>query len=114
MDWQDSFTKQWEYGYAQAKAYYEQHGDIDVDYAYVNENGFPLGKWLKSHTALNEQSGRTSIKVTPERKAKLDKLGFKWDKGDPWNKHIAACIDTSVSMAILMFHNNMLPRMDFG
>ena len=27
MDWQDSFTKQWEYGYAQAKAYYEKHGN---------------------------------------------------------------------------------------
>ena len=93
MDWQDSFTKQWEYGYSQAKAYYEQHGDIDVDYAYINENGFPLGKWLKRHTAVNGQSGRTSIKVTPERKAKLDKLGFKWDKGDSWNKHIAACIE---------------------
>ena len=92
MEWQAYFTKQWEYGYAQAKAYYDQHGDINVDYAYVNENGFPLGKWLKRHIDINEQNGRTGIKVTPERKNRLDKLGFKWDKNDSWNKRISACV----------------------
>ena len=91
MDWQDSFTKQWEYGYAQAKAYYDKHGDINVSATYVDENGFPLGKWLKRHTEVNEKTGRASIKLTPERKAKLDKLGFKWDKEDSWDRRIAAC-----------------------
>ena len=91
MDWQDSFTKQWEYGYAQAKAYYEKHGDINVNVTYVDENGFPLGKWLRRHTEINDKTGRASIKLTPERKAKLDKLGFKWDKEDSWDKRIAAC-----------------------
>ena len=91
MDWQDSFTKQWEYGYAQAKAYYEKHGDINVSVTYVDENGFPLGKWLRRHTEVNEKTGRASIRLTQERKAKLDKLGFKWEKEDSWDKRIAAC-----------------------
>ena len=91
MDWQDSFTQRWEYGYAKAKEYYAQHGDIDVPATYVTEDGFPLGKWLKGHVQINDKTGRLSIKVTDERKAKLDALGFKWDAEDSWAKRIAAC-----------------------
>ena len=91
MDWQDSFTQRWEYGYAKAKEYYVQHGDINVPATYVTEDGFPLGKWLKGHVQTNDKTGRLSIKVTAERKAKLDALGFKWDAEDSWAKRIAAC-----------------------
>lgn len=91
MDWQDSFTQRWEYGYAKAKEYYARHGDIDVPATYVTEDGFPLGKWLKGHVQINGKNGRLSIKVTAERKAKLDALGFKWDSEDSWAKRIAAC-----------------------
>ena len=91
MEWQDSFTQRWEYGYAKAKEYYAQHGDIDVPATYVTEDGFPLGKWLKGHVQINDKTGRLSIKVTAERKAKLDALGFKWDAEDSWAKRIAAC-----------------------
>ena len=91
MDWQDSYTKRWNYGYEQAKAYYEKHGNLSVSVTYVTENGFPLGKWLRRHTESNTQGGQTSIKVTPERKAKLDAIGFNWIKEDLWSKRIAAC-----------------------
>lgn len=91
MDWQDSFTQRWEYGYAKAKEYYAQHSNIDVPATYVTEDGFPLGKWLKGHVQINDKTGRLSIKVTAERKAKLDALGFKWDAEDSWAKRIAAC-----------------------
>ena len=91
MEWRDSFTQRWEYGYAKAKAYYEKHGNIDASATYVTEDGFPLGKWLKGHVQINDKTGRLSIKVTAERKAKLDALGFKWDAEDSWAKRIAAC-----------------------
>ena len=91
MEWQDSFTQRWEYGYAKAKEYYARHGDIDVPATYVTEDGFPLGKWLKGHVQINDKTGRLSIKVTAERKAKLDALGFKWNAEDSWAKRIAAC-----------------------
>ena len=91
MDWQDSFTQRWEYGYAKAKEYYARHGGIDVPATYVTEDGFPLGKWLKGHVQINDKTGRLSIKVTDERKAKLDALGFKWNAEDSWAKRIAAC-----------------------
>ncbi len=91
MDWQDAFTQRWEYGYAKAKEYYARHGNIDMPATYVTEDGFPLGKWLKGHVQINDKTGRLSIKVTAERKAKLDALGFKWDAEDSWAKRIAAC-----------------------
>lgn len=78
MEWLDTYTRQWEYGYAQAKAYHEKFGSLDVPLSYVDENGFQLGRWLKGHVDINSKDGRTSIKVTPERRAKLDALGFKW------------------------------------
>ena len=90
MEWRDSFTQRWEYGYAKAKDYYEKHGDINAPATYVTEDGFPLGKWLKGHVQTNDKTGRPYIKVTPERKAKLDALGFKWDAEDSWAKRIAA------------------------
>ncbi len=91
MEWQDSFTQRWEYGYAKAKEYYAQHDNIDVPTMYMTEDGFPLGKWLKGHVQTNDKTGRLSIKLTPERKAKLDALGFKWDTEDSWARRIAAC-----------------------
>ena len=91
MDWQDPYTKRWNYGYEQAKAYHAEHGNIDVPSAYITPNGFPLGKWLRRHVEINEKTGRASIKITPERKAKLDALGFRWVKEDLWSRRIAAC-----------------------
>ena len=91
MNWVDTRTRQWEYGYQQAVAHHKEFGTLDVAAGYVNKNGFPLGEWLRNHTGLNTKTGRTSIKVTPERRAKLDNLGFKWTVEDSWQKRIAAC-----------------------
>ncbi|OUO90132.1 Helicase associated domain protein [Cloacibacillus sp. An23] len=91
MNWQDSYTQRWEYGYGKAKEYYSEHGDLDVPTTYVTEDGFPLGKWLKGHVQAKDKTGRLAIKLTLERKAKLDSLGFKWEQEDSWSKRIAAC-----------------------
>lgn len=91
MNWQDAYTKRWEYGYGKAKEYYTRHGNLDVPTMYITEDGFPLGKWLKGHIQATDKTGRPSIKLTPERKVKLDTLGFKWEHEDSWSKRIAAC-----------------------
>ena len=91
MNWQDAFTRRWEYGYGKAKEYYVEHGNLDVPTMYVTDEGFPLGKWLKGHMQSADTTGRSSTKLTPERKAKLDALGFKWEQEDSWSKRIAAC-----------------------
>ena len=91
MNWIDTHTRQWEYGYQQAVAHHKEFGTLDVPAGYVNKNGFPLGEWLRNHIDASAKTGRTSIKVTPERRAKLDKLGFKWTVEDSWQKRIAVC-----------------------
>lgn len=83
MVWENKSAQQWQSGYAQAKKYYDKHGDLNVPTTYKSENGFALGQWLERHRA--DEMGRTRIKVTSERKAKLDKLGMIWVKEDPWN-----------------------------
>ncbi|MCC8179100.1 MAG: helicase associated domain-containing protein, partial [Cloacibacillus sp.] len=91
MDWLDTYMRQWEYGYEQAKEYHREFGSLDVPAGYVNKKGFPLGRWLRNHIEGNSKTGRSSIKVTPERRAKLDALGLQWMTEDPWQKKIAAC-----------------------
>jgi hypothetical protein len=46
MNWGNKHQVHWEDRYADAKAYYERHGDLNVPIGYVTENGVALGKWL--------------------------------------------------------------------
>lgn len=96
MNWQDTYTQRWEYGYNKAKEYYAQHQNLEVPTMFITEDGFPLGKWLKGHIQATDKTGRPSIKLTPERKAKLDALGFKWEQEDSWSRRITACKEYKV------------------
>lgn len=84
MIWEDAYTRRWEYGYGQAVKWYEAHGNLDVPAACVDEDGFALGRWLRRHTEKDPRTGRPAIRVTPERRARLDALGMRWEKTDPW------------------------------
>lgn len=77
MDWNCRSSSRWEQGYQAAKAYFVAHGDIRVPVDYICEDGFRLGRWLFRHRA-------GSIRVTPERRGKLDALGMVWEKPDSW------------------------------
>lgn len=66
-----------EQGYQAAKEYYTARGDLNVPTTYVCTDRFRLGKWLSRHR-------EGSIRVTPERRSKLDALGMVWEKPDPW------------------------------
>lgn len=84
MVWEDAYTRQWEYGYRQALKWYETYHHLEVPATYVDEDGFPLGKWLGRHRETDPKTGRRAIRLTPERKAKLDALGMCWEKEEPW------------------------------
>lgn len=86
MDWRDAYDREWEKGYRHAVQYQKAHGDLAVPGAYVCRDGFPLGKWLGRHI---ERNGRTGIKVTPERRARLTALGMQWEERDPWQERYA-------------------------
>ncbi|WP_295766359.1 Helicase associated domain protein [uncultured Oscillibacter sp.] len=84
MVWEDAYARRWGYGYRQARKWWEAHHDLEVPAAYVDEDGFALGKWVRRHREVDLKTGRRAIRLTAERKAKLDGLGMRWEKEDPW------------------------------
>ena len=86
MDWTNRNDRKWMSLYDVAAAYYHEHGNLNVPSEYVTPDGVLLGKWVarQRHAYLNPD--RSSARVTPERKALLDKLGMVWEKYDPWQE----------------------------
>lgn len=76
----------WEQNYAAATQYYLEHGNLNVPSEYVTPDGVLLGKWVARQRYAYLNPDRSSARVTPERKALLDKLGMVWEKYDPWQE----------------------------
>jgi predicted helicase/uncharacterized protein (DUF2384 family) len=68
----DVRAEQWEEGFGHLEKYVAAHGDALVPQNYVDpETKYPLGTWVSRQ--------RTKFKsLSPERRARLDKLGFVW------------------------------------
>lgn len=47
MNRKDSHACQWDYGFRRPQHYYRAFGDINIPVAYVDEEGFVLGRWIK-------------------------------------------------------------------
>ena len=69
----DALTHKWEEGYQHLEAYVSEHGDCKVPLRYQSADGFRLGIWV------NKQRQKQN-RLSPERKARLDALGFIWDR----------------------------------
>ena len=65
----------WEEKYQLAKAYFEEHGDLNIPGQYV-VNGVWLHKWLNEQKLIAE--GKRKKKLTPEQLAKLEAIGFRY------------------------------------
>ena len=57
---------------------------------------------------------RSSARVTPERKALLDKLGMVWEKYDPWQERYDLALPTRQSTAIWRSPLSTRPPTAFG
>src|SRR5262249_14092792 len=80
FDW-DPITTQWEEGFEHLQAYVKEYKDCRVPQQYKSPDDYKLGQWV------NNQRHRPSS-VSPERKARLDALGFdsdpfttQWEEG---------------------------------
>lgn len=76
----------WEEKYLLAKAYYEEHGNLDMPGNYV-VNGVWLQKWLSEQKLIAE--GRRKKTHTPEQLAKLESIGFRYGSTyyeEQWNE----------------------------
>lgn len=86
MDWTNRNNHKWMSLYDVAAAYYHEHGSLNVPSEYVTPDGVLLGKWVARQRYAYLNPDRSSARVTPERKALLDKLGMVWEKYDPWQE----------------------------
>ena len=86
MDWTNRNDRKWMSLYDVAAAYYHEHGNLNVPSEYVTPDGVLLGKWVARQRYAYLNQDRSSARVTPERKALLDKLGMVWEKYDPWQE----------------------------
>ena len=86
MDWTNRIDRKWMSLYDVAAAYYHEHGNLNVPSEYVTPDGVLLGKWVARQRYAYLNPDRSSARVTPERKALLDKLGMVWEKYDPWQE----------------------------
>lgn len=86
MDWTNRNDRKWMSLYDVAAAYYHEHGNLNVPSEYVTPDGVLLGKWVARQRYAYLNPDRSSARVTPERKALLDKLGMVWEEYDPWQE----------------------------
>lgn len=86
MDWTNRNDRKWMSLYDVAAAYYHEYGNLNVPSEYVTPDGVLLGKWVARQRYAYLNPDRSSARVTPERKALLDKLGMVWEKYDPWQE----------------------------
>lgn len=86
MDWTNRNDRKWMSLYDVAAAYYHEHGNLNVPSEYVTPDGVLLGKWVARQRYAYLNPDRSSARVTPERKALLDKLGMVWEKYGPWQE----------------------------
>lgn len=77
MQWENRLELAWERGYAHARQYYREHGDLQVPARYVAQDGFALGKWITN--CRQQRAGNASRTVlSAQRIARLDAIGMQW------------------------------------
>lgn len=90
MVW-DVYDDAWERGYAQAKTYFEAHGDLNVPARMTTEDGYPLGRWLGNQRQAREGKFQHR-QLTQEQIRRLDAIGMNWGRSreERWNAFYSA------------------------
>jgi superfamily II DNA or RNA helicase len=79
----EPFTEQWEEGFGALSAFKEQHGHCRVPRGHKT-NGYKLGIWVGTQRMQEDQ-------LSPDRKQRLDELGFIWDPHtEQWEEGFSA------------------------
>ena len=69
------------------KAYYKEHGNLDVKARYVTDSGFRLGRWVCNLRTKVKNKGLDQA-LTKEQQGELEKLGMIWDRnGEKWEEY---------------------------
>ena len=91
--------REWDEWYEDAKAYYDEHGDLLIPRYYRTDEGFLLGRWIERQRA--KYNGVDSVKGTLNgtEKELLEKIGMVWKieyrfPRDEWIKRCLIYKDT--------------------
>jgi hypothetical protein len=86
----DTLTASWDYMYAEAKAYYKQHDNLEVPMRYKTDKGYSLGRWLFTQRKVRE--GEQFGILGEDRIKLLDDIGMVWDnyRDVAWNRYFEA------------------------
>ena len=79
MVWE--FDDPWEIGFSHAKAYFDEHGELQIGNKYVCDDGYRLGNWI----ANQRQNYRKPTKyhsVTSEQAKRLESIGMVWNPSE--------------------------------
>ncbi len=81
MRWESVRDLSWERNFAEAKRYYEAHGNLLISSRDKRTNGIALGHWI-AQLRFYRKSGIQGAYMTPERIQALDAIGMVWDVPD--------------------------------
>ena len=70
-------ARQWNYKYELAKAYYMEHGDLNIPLAY-KVNGISLGRWISNIRSKRKHPAANNMVLDEERIKQLDRIGMNW------------------------------------
>lgn len=88
---EETLTTSWETMYSHARAYFREHGNLEVPTHYKTPEGYSLGSWLQTQRRI--RAGKITGLLDEDRIAMLDELGMRWESVNDlsWQRHYAAC-----------------------
>ncbi len=80
MNWQGRRGEEWEKAYAAVCRYKKEHGNVNIPVAYVSEEGYRLGRWVRRQNAASLPSDRRKKLQAIGLPCVGDRKGRKKDK----------------------------------
>ena len=88
---EEALSASWDKMYACARAYFEEHGDLDMPTKYKTSDGYSLGGWLRTQRLV--RAGKANGRLTDSQIERLDRIGMRWESVNDvsWQRHYDAC-----------------------
>ncbi|MCD7744914.1 MAG: Helicase associated domain protein, partial [Lachnospiraceae bacterium] len=86
----DTLSASWDLMFDLAKAYYKEHGNLEMRSTYATEDGYPLGQWVFTQRGIRKGTGHGIL--SEEQIRKLDSIGMVWESSQDqiWEKNYSA------------------------
>lgn len=75
--WKNKYEDGWDRKYRIAKAYFEEHGDLNISSSYVID-GIDLGRWVSTIRLKMKNPQSSNLVLSKERIRQMDEIGIEW------------------------------------